>query len=198
MGENRFSYPMFRDLRDNAAGFEVDCGAVLDAALPHVQLAQRAHPGGAGVAGRGSRRSGSGIALGRPLGPDDDRVPGGHSVCVLTYDFWRSRFGGDRAIVNKVLLLNGHPMVVVGVAARGYRGFDVGERTDVLVPTMMKAAMTPAWNGLEDRRVPVAADWWAGCAPGVPAATAQARLRPFYNALLRIEAESIELPVARG
>ena len=111
-------------------------------------------------------------------------------MCVLTYDFWRSRFGGDRAIVNKVLLLNGHPMVVVGVAARGYRGFDVGERTDVLVPSMMKAAMTPAWNGLEDRRF-----LWLQIVgrlrPGVPLATAEARLRPFYNALLRIEAESM-------
>src|SRR5436190_1321309 len=59
------------------------------------------------VSGTWFETLGLGVALGRPLGPEDDRVPGGHSVCVVTYDFWRSRFGGDRSIVNKVLLLNG-------------------------------------------------------------------------------------------
>ena len=44
-------------------------------------------------------------------------------------------------------------MTVVGVAAPGYHGFDPGARIDVLVPTMMKAEMTPTWNGLDDRRI---------------------------------------------
>ena len=87
-------------------------------------------------------------------------------------------------------------MLVVGVAAPGYRGFDVGERIDVMVPTMMKAAMTPTWNGLADRRV-----LWLQVVgrlhPGMTLETAQARLQPFYHALLRIEAESMSFRSAR-
>ena len=72
---------------------------------------------------------------------------------VLTYDFWKSRFNGNPGILNQTVLLNGHPMTVIGVAAPGYHGFDPGARVDALVPTMMKAAMTPTWNGLAERRV---------------------------------------------
>jgi predicted permease len=195
MGENRFSYPMFRDLRDNAAGFEA-IGARFSTPLSLTYNNRSERIQAELVSGTWFDTLGLAISLGRPLGPDDDRVPGGHSVCVLTYDFWRSRFSADRAIVNKVLLLNGHPMGIVGVAARGYRGFDVGDRSDILVPTMMKAAMTPAWNGLEDRRF-----LWLQVVgrlrPGMTVETAQARLQPFFHALLRIEAESMTFRSSR-
>src|SRR3954449_9007270 len=109
MGENRFSYPMFRDLRDNAAGFD-SIAARFSTPLSLTYNSRSERIQAELVSGTWFETLGLGVALGRPLGPDDDRVPGGHSVCVLTYDFWRSRFGGDRSIVNKVLLLNGHPM----------------------------------------------------------------------------------------
>ena len=192
MGENRFSYPMFRDLRDHASGFtSIAARFSTPLSLTYNNRSERVQA--ELVSGAWFDTLGLLPYLGRPLTPDDDRVPGGHSVCVLTYDFWRARFN-DRSIVNKVLLLNGHPMVIVGVAAPRYRGFDVGDRTDVLVPTMMKGAMTPTWNGLEDRRF-----LWLQVVgrlrPGVSVERAQAQLRPFYHALLRIEAES--LPAAR-
>jgi predicted permease len=188
LGENRFSYPMYRDLRDNTAAFDAVAARFSTAlSLTYNNRSERIQA--ELVSGTWFDTLGLDIRLGRPLGPEDDHVPGGHSVCVLTYDFWRSRFASDRAIVNKVVLLNGHPMVIVGVAARGYRGFDVGERVDVLVPAMMKAAMTPTWNGLEDRRF-----LWVQIVgrlhPGVTPQMAEARLRPFYHALLRIEAET--------
>jgi len=124
--------------------------------------------------------------LGRGITADDDRIPGAHSVAVLTYDFWKNRLGANRKIVDQVLLLNGHPMVVIGVTARGYRGFDVGSRTDVLVPTMMKAEMTPTWNGLDSRRV-VWLQLIGRLKPGIRAAQARALLEPYYRALLAME-----------
>jgi predicted permease len=61
---------------------------------------------------------------------------------------------------------------------------------------MMKAAMTPAWNGLEDRRF-----LWVQVIgrlrPDASLAQTEARLRPFYHALLRIEAESMTFRSAR-
>jgi hypothetical protein len=46
---------------------------------------------------------------------------------VLSYDFWSRRFGGDSAIVGRTIRLNGYPFTVIGVSARGFFGFEVGE-----------------------------------------------------------------------
>lgn len=189
--DNRFSYPLFRDLRDNAGIFE-NIAARFWTPLNLTYGGRSERIQAEVVSGAWFATLGLKTALGRGLTPEDDRVPGGHSVVVLTHDFWRSRFRGDRSVVNKVVLLNGHPMQVVGVAARGYHGFEAGERTDALVPTMMKAAMTPTWNGLDDRR----AQWLqvvAKLRSGMGAAEAQARIQPFWHALLRIEAEALEV-----
>jgi predicted permease len=190
-GENRFSYPMFKDFRDNnsvfngvAAHFNTPLNLSYNNRSEQIQAEI--------VSGTWFDTLGIDTIIGRGIAPYDDLVPGGHSVAVLTYDFWRSRFGGDRSILNKILLLNGHPMTVIGVAAPGYRGFDVGTRTDILVPTMMKAQMTPTWNGLDDRRI----IWLqlVGCLkPGVTAQQAQASLEPYYRSLLNMEVQSMTL-----
>ena len=116
---------------------------------------------------------------------------------VLTYDFWKSRFNGNSGILNQTVLLNGHPMTVVGVAAPGYHGFDPGARVDALVPTMMKAEMTPTWNGLDDRRV-----LWLQLVgrlrPGVSPRQAQASLEPYYHGLLIMEMQSMKFRTERS
>ena len=45
----------------------------------------------------------------------DEVIPGRHRVVVLTYGLWMRRFGGDRSIVGKPLLLNGVPHEVIGI-----------------------------------------------------------------------------------
>lgn len=42
-------------------------------------------------------------ALGRILTPDDDRLPGGHPLAVVSYGFWQTRFASNRSIVGKRL-----------------------------------------------------------------------------------------------
>lgn len=54
-------------------------------------------------------------ALGRLIATNDT-VVGEHHVVVLSDAIWRERFGADRAIVGKVVQLDGEPHVVVGVA----------------------------------------------------------------------------------
>jgi len=44
----------------------------------------------------------------------DDRIPGGHPIVVLTYDYWKTRFSGDPSIVGKTLLIDNRSMTVVG------------------------------------------------------------------------------------
>ncbi len=52
--------------------------------------------------------------LGRGFRADDDG-PSADPVMLLTYDYWRRRFGGDEAIVGQTLRMNERPITVVGV-----------------------------------------------------------------------------------
>ena len=45
----------------------------------------------------------------------DEVIPGNHRVVVLTHGLWKRRFGGDRSVVGRKLLLNGVPHEVVGI-----------------------------------------------------------------------------------
>src|SRR5947209_1860491 len=95
---------------------------------------------------------GVGAAIGRTLTPDDDRVPGGHPVIVLSYDAFTTKFGGNSGILNQTVLVNGHPMTVVGVAQPGFRSFQSGSLPDFFVPMMMVSQIVPEWQDLNDRR----------------------------------------------
>ena len=56
--------------------------------------------------------------LGRGFLPDEDRPGGPTNVMMLTEEFWRSRFGGDPAILGRTLVLDDVPRTVVGVLPR--------------------------------------------------------------------------------
>jgi len=82
---------------------------------------------------------GVGPALGRVIEPADDAATGAGPVVVLSYDFWQAQFGGAADIVGSKVLIGNHPMTVVGVAAAGFRGVDVGAVPAFWMPTSMYA-----------------------------------------------------------
>ena len=93
---------------------------------------------------------GVGAALGRPLTSEDDQVPGGHPVVVLSYGYWTQHFGSDSGVLNRTVLINNTEMTIVGVAQAGFTGIQIGQTPDLFVPLMMKGQMTPLRNGLDD------------------------------------------------
>lgn len=118
--------------------------------------------------------------LGRLLTADDDRQKNGHPVAVLQYDFWRNRFGGRETIAGETIRINGSPFTVIGVASPGFEGTDPGIPTNIWVPVMMKTAITPTWDALDDTRW----SWFylfGRLKPGVSAEQAQASLRVLYR-----------------
>ena len=68
--------------------------------------------------------------LGRTFAPRED-LPNAGRFVVLTFNVWKSRFGGDRNLAGRTILLNAEPYVVVGVLPSGYQP---DPPTDLYVP----------------------------------------------------------------
>jgi len=56
---------------------------------------------------------------GRLPSPEED-APGGAQVALVSYGFWQTRFGGDPALIGKMIDLNGQQREVIGIMPRGY------------------------------------------------------------------------------
>lgn len=189
-GEAVSSYPMYRGLRDGSA--DVFDGLVAkyptSAAVGYKGQTERANT--EIITGNYFEVLGVRPRLGRLITPDDDKQVGAHPVAVLTHEYWERRFGGDRNLLQQTIVVNGHPMAIIGVTQRGFQGIEVGGATDVFVPMMMKAQATPTWNSLEER-----SDRWvqmfARLKPGMTVASAQAALAPLYKQQVRLDADTL-------
>src|SRR5918996_4870785 len=135
-GGNMLSFPMYEDFRDNF----VDRGSApafprVSQSVPNPAPAPKIFSGlfarrpvamNVGVNGQTERVSGElvsgtffqvlgvGAALGRVIGPDDDKTRGDGFVAVLGYDYWRNRFGGDPSILGRRLTINNYSFTVIG------------------------------------------------------------------------------------
>jgi predicted permease len=137
-----FSYPMYRDLRDQNSvfsGMVAQAGAEMNAAYNGESEKAR----GELVTGNYFQTLGVRPWLGRLFTPTDDRTPDAHPIAVLSYDYWQRRFGGDPAIVGRKLILNNHPMTVIGISPPGFYGTDLSENADIRVPMMMVSTFRP-------------------------------------------------------
>ena len=122
-------------------------------------------------------------AAGRLFTPEDDRVPGGHPVAVISYAYWQRRFGGAASAVGKKVLISGSPFTIVGVTPPGFYGLQVGDAPDVDVPVMMQAQVTPQYENRLGRSINVV-EWltiFGRLKPGVTAAQANSGLQVIYR-----------------
>jgi predicted permease len=191
--EEVFSYPMFRDLQEaELASFTgVAAHRIFGANLAHARQT---------ISGEGALVSGSyfpvlGLqpALGRLLGPGDDRRIGGDYVAVLSHDYWENQLGADPGVLNTVLTVNGQPMTIVGVAPRGFRGTTMGSDPDVFVPITMRDLMQPGSRGFEDRR----AYWiylFARLSPEATLEAAHSEVNALYGGIIN----EVEAPLQEG
>ncbi|HEX6533608.1 MAG TPA: ABC transporter permease [Gemmatimonadaceae bacterium] len=187
-----FSYPMFRDLQQAhtpLTGIAAHC--LFGANIAY----DRQTVNGDAVLVSGSYFPVLGLrpALGRLLGPDDDRTIGANFVTVLSYDYWASKLGSDPSVLNRQIIINGHSMTIVGVAPRGFEGTTLGARPMVFVPITMRQVMMPNFDGMEKRR----AYWaylFARLAPGVSMEQASSALNTVYHAIIN----DVEAPQQKG
>ncbi|MCX5644847.1 MAG: ABC transporter permease [Phycisphaerae bacterium] len=186
-GDTTLSYPRFKDFQETTALFEgVLCRrgetAVLDdgrgAERVEIELASASYFDVLGVP----------PAVGRTFVAEDEAVSGAHPVVVLSHEFWRTRFGGDRSVLGRTLLVNRTPAVVVGVAAAGFRGVSLDARPKLFLPVTMKKQISPTWRPLDDRKngwVQVFCRLRQGLSPEQAAAAVQARHREIIESEIR-------------
>lgn len=93
---------------------------------------------------------GIGSAAGRVLIPSDDSVPGGSPVAVLSYRYWQRHFSGDLRVIGQKLAVNTYPLVIVGIAEKGFGGLFNGDEPDAFIPLAMYPVTMPSaaasWN----------------------------------------------------
>ena len=178
-----FSYPNYRDLRDQTRVLSDLLGyRFAPVGLSHEGVNQRVWC--YLVTGNYFQALGVQPHLGRLFSPDDDRMPGAHPVAVLSYLSWQKRFGGQPGIVGKTFIANGRSYTVIGVAPQGFSGTEIVAAPEIWFPLAMQGA------------IDVGADWLE--ARGAATLLVQGRLKPGVTlAQARADLNSIAQGLAR-
>jgi predicted permease len=193
--DSSFSYPMYQDLRDRNSVFSgviARSGAQMNVSYGD----QTERVSGELVSGNFFEVLGVRPWAGRLLTQDDDRNPGAHPVAVLSYAFWESRFNKDPNLIGKTILVNEHPVTVLGVTPPGFYGVDLSSNPDVRVPLMM----TPVFNPLPPTRMTSRRHQWlsvmARRKADVSTEQAQASLSLLYQQIREVEAQQLPSDVS--
>jgi predicted permease len=144
------SVPNFRDMRDrNTVLAGLAAYRILPASIGLPGASQRLW--GYLVTGNYFDMLGVKPVRGRLLLPEDDRVPGGHPVAVISYSCWQKRFGGDPSVVGRHVKFNSMDFTVLGVAPQGFFGTELFYVPEVFFPLMMQKELEGG-NGYLERR----------------------------------------------
>ncbi len=145
-----FYYPVYRALRDQNHFF-TDLAAFSPVRL-NVTVDGRPDPMVPGQLVSGGYFSVLGVnaVAGRNITVDDDRVPGGHPVAMISHGYWKRRFALAPSVIGKAIQIDGTPLTIIGVTPPEFFGLEVGSAPDITVPLMMQPQVMPAdenWLG---------------------------------------------------
>src|SRR6266568_245676 len=183
-GHNYFSYPMYKDLRDQNQVFS----AILAADKAQVGVSwhnQAENEDAEVVTGNYFQLLGLKPAVGRLPTPQDDTAKNANPVVVLNYNYWKTRFGASHDVVGQTALINVHPFTILGVAPINFDSAIGGYRPSVFVPVSMVEVAMP-WMAPRDDLKNHQSVWLtlvARLKPGVTSAQAQASLGPLWHSL---------------
>ncbi|MGA2144411.1 MAG: ABC transporter permease [Bryobacteraceae bacterium] len=194
-GDQRISYPMYGEIRDKNQVF-----SGMFCTYPNTVSATfegRTELIGADfVSGNYFPVLGIGAAAGRVFNASDDLYQGAHPLAVLSYGYWRARFGRDPGIVGKKIVVNGRSLTVIGVSQAGFDGVEPGRAPQIRIPMTMKDDLPrtnyPRLSNDRFRWTEV----FARLKPGMTTEKAQAGLQPLFHQI--INREVTEKPFAKA
>jgi predicted permease len=88
------------------------------------------------------RLFGAQVEIGRTFTAQED-IPGGPRLVVISDGLWRRRFGTDRSLVGRAILLAGEPHVVIGVLGPT---FGTDNPADIWLPLQADPNSTDQWT----------------------------------------------------
>ena len=191
---NYFSYPMYKDLRDQNQAFS-GMLAVMRTGAGISWHNQADSDDVEVVSGNAFDVLGLKPSLGRLLHQTDDTQKNANPVLVLSYEYWKTRFAADPSIAGQTVLVNGHPFTVVGVAPKGFTSAIGGYRPGVFIPISMSEVAMP-WMATRDNFTNRRSLWLtlvARLKPGVSMAQAEASMAPLWKNMRRQNSRSIQV-----
>ena len=185
--KNYFSYPMYKDLRDESQVFS----GILAADKTSVGVSwnnQAENSEAEVVTGNYFDLLGLKPALGRLFTQQDDSAKNANPQVVLSHAYWKSRFASSPAIIGQTVRINGSPFTIIGVAPENFQTAIGGYKPGVFIPMSMSEIampwMVPRHN--LDNHQSIWLTLVARLKPGVTIEQAEASLAPLWHAL-RVE-----------
>lgn len=188
-GPGNFPYPLYERVRDQDTTFS-HVVAVSSPVIRGDEDSSDQPPLGRYVSGNFFDALGIRAALGRLIGPDDDRLdsPDGTTVAVISNGLWQRMFGQESSVLGKTLAVGGTPartavrFTIVGVLPPEFQGLTVGRSDDFYVPLSSEPRISP-WSLLNSP----GAGWLkvvARLKPGASRQTAKAELDVIYSGFI--------------
>jgi predicted permease len=147
-------------------------------------------------------------ALGRYFTTAEDSIPQGQAVAVISYPFWRDRFGERKDVIGSRVQIGAVVFTIIGVAPRGFVGLWADQPPVAYIPiTNFAAVQARSFSFLKN-----GVTWWttyswgwmatiARRKPGVSVARASAELsdamRRSYQAQLVQQPKGTPMKLAR-
>jgi putative ABC transport system permease protein len=123
-------------------------------------------------------------AVGRMFNSDDDQPGCGSPGAVISYSFWLGQFAADPSITSRTVRLDGRPFPIIGVAAAGFFGVEIGHRFDVAVPVCSDPMFWEPGKG----HIATRTGWWLSLMgrmkPGGTLERANAQIRAISPAIM--------------
>jgi predicted permease len=153
---NGFSWDFYQQLRDRNHVFAAVTGFAPASVKVTRDGAGTETVDGQFVAGNLFDTLGLQPEIGRLIGPHDT-APGAGPVVVISWSYWTTRFGANRAVLGTPIDVNGAPAAIVGVTPRAFTGLLPGVMPDLWLPVTrpmnlaLVARMKPGVSGEQAR-----------------------------------------------
>jgi predicted permease len=183
---DNLSYPLFQQVREHQQAFSgifAWDSASVSARIGQADQARRVPM--LRVSGDFFSTLGLAPAAGRLFRPEDDVRACPSPTVVLGYRFWQSEFGGRSAAIGSRLVVEDHPLEIVGVTPAGFSGPEVGPEFAIALPLCSRTTLDYGNTSWFDRRDAAWLNVMGRLKPGWTLAAASAHLQAISPGLMR-------------
>lgn len=135
--------------------------------------------------------------LGRVFTEEVDKLRDANPIAVISYGFWKGRFGGDPSVIGKKLRILSTTYDVIGVTPPHFFGETVGASTDIWIPLTMQSEIFPGSDYLSTETNPFTKREWlqviGRLRPGGSVAQAQASVNVLFQQYLESQTSSMSV-----